>query len=183
MPLASTSPKAADAHRETVDRLVALGHRRIVHLSREERRKPTPGYLEKLFLDRLEHHGITTGDYNLPEWEESAEGLNALLESLFNYTAPTAMIIDGYVLYNAVRSYLGNHGILVPDQVSLVCSEYDPSFDWCLPKVAHLTWDSGPIIRRVVKWTDNMSRGREDHRKSSTKARLVLGDTIGPARK
>jgi hypothetical protein len=44
----------------------------------------------------------------------------------------------------------------------------------------HITWDCNPIINRVVKWADNISRGKDDRRKTSSKARLVLGGTIGP---
>ncbi len=90
------------------------------------------------------------------------------------------MVIDGPVLFNAVRSYLGNHGILVPDHVSLICTDPDPTFMWCLPAVTHMDWDSRPLIRRVVKWVDNISKGKDDRRKTSTKAKLILGGTMGP---
>ncbi len=179
--LAGTAPKKGGAHDEAVDRLVALGHQRIVFLVREDRRKPKPGFLEQLFLQRLESHGIKIGAYHLPDWEESVEGLQSMLDSLFQHTPPTAMMIDGPPLFHAVRHYLGNHGILVPDDVSLICTDPDPNFEWCLPTIAHVTWDNGPIVRRIVKWMENISQGKEDRRKSSTKARLVIGGTMGPA--
>lgn len=179
--LASTSPKKAEVYTEVVDRLVELGHTRIVHLVREERRKPAPGLLERLFLERLEKHGIQAGAYNLPDWEESPASLYALMESLFQHTPPTAMLIDGSVLYHAVRSYLSNHRIIVPDQISLICTDPDPSFEWCLPTVTHMDWDSRAMIQRVFKWADNISRGKDDRRKTSQKAHLVTGGTIGPA--
>lgn len=183
VPLASTSPKRAGVYVELVEKLVGLGHRRIVHLSREERRKPTPGFLERLFLDELEKHGILTGAYNLPDWKETAEGLRSLLDSLFRHSPPTAMVIDGAAMFSATRNHLARRGILAPEHVSLVCCDPDPVFDWDIPAVTHMTWDHQPLIRRVVKWADNISRGKADHRKSSVPARLVLGGTIGPVPK
>ena len=97
--LASISPKKAGVYAEVVKRLVEMGHRRIIHLVREDRRKPTPGFLERLFLDELEKHGIHTGAYHLPDWKDSAEGLQDLLNSLFRHTSPTAMLIDGALLF------------------------------------------------------------------------------------
>jgi len=39
---------------------------------------------------------------------------------------------------------------------------------------------SETMIKRLVNWANNVSRGKHDRRKSATKARLVLGGTIGP---
>lgn len=179
VPLASIAPKKAEAFIEGIERLVKLGHRRIVYLVREERRKPTPGFMERLFLEQLEIHGIQAGVYNLPDWEESPEGLQALLSSLLELTPPTAMIIDGSVLYHAVRSHLGNKGFSVPDDISLICTDPDPSFPWCTPAVTHIEWDFQPFVQRVVKWVDNISLGKDDRRKSSMKSKLVVGGTMG----
>lgn len=76
------------AYAEVVERLVNLGHRRIVNLVREERRKPTPGFLDRFFLEQLRNHGIQTGPYHLPDWEDTPEGLQHLLDSLFQHTPP-----------------------------------------------------------------------------------------------
>ncbi len=68
IPIASAAPNKTSALLELVDRLVGLGHRRIVMLGREDRRKPTLGAVEQEYLTRLESHGIRTGAYNLPDW-------------------------------------------------------------------------------------------------------------------
>jgi DNA-binding LacI/PurR family transcriptional regulator len=179
VPLASTSPKKADALLELVDRLVDLGHRRIVLLTRHERRKPTPGFLEQLFLDRLVQRGIPTGSYNLPDWNDDPEGFRRILDSLFDRTPPTALLISQPMLFFATVQHLATRGISAPQHVSLACMDGDTTFNWALPKVTHITWDFDPIINRVVKWADNISCGQDDRRKSSSMARLVLGGTIG----
>lgn len=179
--MASTSPRAADAIAELVQRLVDWGHRRIVYLVREERRKPTPGFLENYFLEQLKSHGIAAGAYNLPDWEDSPEGVQQLLIDDYKVSPPTAYLISGPQLFTAVRNLLADRGILAPRQVSLICTDPDLTFEWCLPQVSHITWDAKPLLRRVVHWVNNISRGKEDRRKTSHKARLVIGGTMGPA--
>jgi len=56
------------------------------------------------------------------------------------------------------------------------------SFDWCDPGITHIAWESRPVINRVVKWADNIGRGKNDRQKKAVKVKLVLGGTVGPAR-
>jgi DNA-binding LacI/PurR family transcriptional regulator len=181
VPMAGGFLKKLDAVLELLDRLVDLGHRRIVLLAREERRKPTPGFMEQTFLDRLAERGIHTGSYNLPDWDDNPGGLCRILDSLFAHTPPTALIIDEPTVFFATMQHLATLGISAPRHVSLACMDGDTTFNWALPEITHITWDFNPVINRVVKWADNVSRGKEDRRKSSSKASLVLGGTIGPA--
>ncbi len=179
-PLASLTLQKAEALIELADRLVNLGHRRIVILAREERRKPTPAYLEQVFLDRLEERGIPTGAYNLPDWGGSPREFRRVLDSLFRHTPPTALIVDQPSLCVAVLQHLSRLKLTAPEDVSLACTDMSDSFEWCDPSIAHIAWESRPVINRVVKWADNISRGREDRRKTASKVRLVPGGTIGP---
>ena len=179
-PLASLSLQKAEALTELADRLVDLGHRRIVILAREERRKPTPAYLEQVFLDRLEERGIPTGPYNLPDWGDSPKEFCQILDSLFRHTPPTALIVDQPSLCVAVLQHLSRLKLTAPTDVSVACTDMSDSFEWCHPSIAHVAWDSRPVINRVVKWADNIGRGKDDRRKIVSKVRLVSGGTIGP---
>lgn len=179
--LAGTSPKKGPALTKIVERLVELRHRRIVMLAREDRRKPVPGFLEQVFFRELKAHGIESGpEYNLPDWEETTEGFHALLDRLFQYTPPTALLISEVPLFIAARDHLARRGILAPDDVSLICHNPDPCFAWCQPPVSHIRWDSKPLVRRIVKWADNIARGKNDRRISTVKAEFVEGGTVGP---
>jgi len=181
VPLASTSPRKAGAVQELVDRLAGMGHRRIVMLAREERRKPSPGYLEQLYLKRLGENHIKTSAYNLPEWGDGPEELGRVLDSLFLHTPPTAIILGQPSLYFSAANHLARLGITAPEKVSLACTDDNPLFDWCRPAITHISWDSPPLIKRVVKWVENISRGKDDRRKTANEARLIIGGTIGPA--
>ena len=180
--LASISLEKPVALIELANRLVNLGHERIVILSRGERRSPTPAFLEQLILDRLEEHGIPTGSFNLPDWGDSPKEFHQLLDDLFKVTPPTALIVDQPSLCLAVFQHLSRLGISSPDDVSLACTDQSEFFEWCQPGITHITWETRPVINRVVKWADNISRGKDDQRKFTHKVRLVPGGTIGPSR-
>ncbi|MFK7910124.1 MAG: substrate-binding domain-containing protein [Akkermansiaceae bacterium] len=182
-PLASIAPKKANVLVELIDRLVDLGHRSIVMVTQEGRRKPDPGFFEKLFLECLEQRGIPTSSYNLPDWGNSPEELHKMLNSLFEYTPPTALIVDEPSICVGFLQSLSRLGITAPDDVSLACMDQSELLDWCEPSITHISWDPKSIVNRVVKWADNVSHGKEDRRKSTSKSKLVLGGTIGPARK
>lgn len=178
--IAGTGPDKMAALQSTVRRLLQLGHRRIVMLAREERRKPSPGLMERAFLDELEAFGIATGPYNLPDWEDSQEALYGRLDSLFRHTPPTALIIGEVPLFLAVERHLARLGFLAPKDVSLICLDPSSSMKWFQPMVTHINWDSEPMIRRIVRWANNVARGKNDRRQSFTNAEFMEGGTIGP---
>jgi DNA-binding LacI/PurR family transcriptional regulator len=181
LPIAGTKPDHVPAFAAATRHLVGLGHRRIALLARSERRLPDPGRAERAFLEELEVHGIRTGTYNLPDWEGSPESLHLCLESLFGATPPTALIVAEVPMFFAAQQFLGNRGLRVPQDVSLVCADAHRSFEWCRPSVAHIRWDHRPVVRRVVRWTNNVARGKDDRRQSFTKAKFVDGGTVGVA--
>lgn len=181
IPMAGSGPDKIPALREAVRSLTALGHRRIVLLTREERRKPGPAYFERTFLEELNAHGIHTGDYNLPNWANNTEDFHRCLDALFRHTPPTALLIDEYEPFIATQLHLAQHGILAPRDVSLVCTDPSPAFEWCRPSPAHIHWDADPMVRRVVSWASHVARGQIDCRQTSSPSRFIAGGTIGPA--
>lgn len=179
LPIAGTGPDIQAPFVVGVRRLLALGHRRIVVICRSERRRPTLGNAERAFLDELAAHGVAPGPYHLPEWEETREGLQELLASLFQVTPPTALIFDEAPLFAATQQFLARRGIQVPEEVSLFCTADDPTFEWCTPSVACIRWDARPVLRSIVRWASNVSRGKEDRRQTLTPAGFIPGGTIG----
>lgn len=178
--IAGVSIRTPDVYREAVRRLIALGHRKIVFLTRRERRKPTLGLSEQAFLEELELNGIKTGPYNLPEWEESIDGLHGCLDALMALTPPTAMIVSQPELFMAAYPHLLRRGFRVPEEISLICSGFDSSMSWCNPPISRLQAEPERIIQHVVHWATAVAGGRSDRKKSSIKARFVEGGTIGP---
>jgi DNA-binding LacI/PurR family transcriptional regulator len=182
LPIAGTAPDKVQPFAEFTRRLIKLGHRRISFLSRREIRLPKPALSISAFLDELETAGVVTGEFNLPDWEENPEGFKRCLDSLFEHTPPTALILDEPFLFNAGFHYLAQCGLRVPQDVSLICTDGSPEFSWCQPSVAHIRWDYRPVVRRIQRWANNVARGKDDRRQSFTKAKFVEGGTIGPVR-
>ena len=180
LPIAGVGPDHVAAGIVATRRLIELGHRRIVQMVRRNRRLPVPGKPERAILDEMAAHGITTGPFNLPDWEETGAGFHACLQELFRVTPPTALIIEEAPFMVAAIQFLGRRGLRVPEDVSLVCTDADPAFAFCEPTIAHIRWDGRPVVQRVVRWAANVSHGREDRRQTLTKAEFVEGGTVGP---
>jgi len=183
LPIAGAGPEKPPAFAEATRVLIELGHRRIVLLTRPRRRLPQPGASEQAFLDELEAHGLPVGDYNLPAWDETIRGFHGCLDSLFQVTPPTALIIEEAVFFTAAQQFLAQRRIRVPQDVSMICTDADPIFDWCQPPISHIRWDSNPVVRGIVRWATNVSRGKRDLGQSLTQAEFVHGGTIGPVTK
>jgi DNA-binding LacI/PurR family transcriptional regulator len=182
LPIAATGPDFGPPFRECTEELLRLGHRRIVMIARPQRRLPEPEHPETEFLEALEAHGIKTSDYHFPLWKSNdRDGMHACLQTLFGATPPTAMIVQEAKVFVAVQQFLAARGLSVPGDVSLVCPDGDALLDWQIPTAAQFKWDSAPWVRRAVRWTDNISRGKEDRRQVLYPARFVAGGTIGPA--
>lgn len=91
------------------------------------------------------------------------------------------MILDEPILYHAAHHHLAKRSLRVPEDVSLVCTDADPNLAWCEPRVAHIHWDHRPVVRRLVRWVNNVAAGKEDRRQSFTKAEFIEGGTVGVA--
>lgn len=178
--IASSGPDKSAAYAEVARSFASHGHQKIVLLARPQRRVPMPGHSERIFLRTLGEAGIQVSDYHFPIWEDSREGFRRCLESLFQVTPPTALIVQEAVLFGAVQQFLAERGIRVPHDVSLVCDDPDPTFAWRIPSVAHIRWDDEACVRRVVLWANNIASGKNDRRRVMTRSEFVPGDTIGP---
>ncbi len=202
--------------------LIEFGHRRIVFLTRRALRVPQQAPILQVFLDEMQAHGISTGAYNLPDWEEDLDGFHLLptnfpvfaanegacsgglrpsmptkkpsscrrcpphrryelLRNLFQHTPPTALIVDESIFLVAMMLFLLSRRLQVPEDVSLICTDNDPHFTWCRPSVAHIQWETAPVVRRALRWADNVARGKKDIRQKVVNAEFIEGGTIGPA--
>jgi DNA-binding LacI/PurR family transcriptional regulator len=180
LPIASLATLKSPAMAMALRRLVDLGHRRIVMMAREERRKPTPGLFERRFLDELERLEIEVGPYNLPDWENDRRSFHRCLDSLFRHTPPTAIFLSETALFFATIQYLSDKGLAAPRDLSLICMDDHPAFDWFEPEVSRLHTDTRRWVPRVVQWADNVAKGKKDRRETLIRAKFIEGRTIGP---
>ena len=179
IPIAAISPEKSPALTKATRHLIKLGHQRITLLCRKHLRGSNPTPFVSTMLKELENSGIKTSDFNLPEWQEDKKGFNEIMNSLFKITPPTAIIADEAFMYTAVLQYLAEIGLRVPKDVSLICTDNDANFEWCEPSVSHIRWESRPVVRRIVRWANNISLGKKDTRQSVVLSDFVLGGTTG----
>lgn len=181
--IAALGPNNIAVILEATRRLVELGHHRIVFLD-SLFNASEPGTTGSAFLDELSASGIDVGSFNLPGWEGGLEGLYPCLESLFQFTPPTAILASSRKTYYAILHFLLNRGIRVPQDISIVCIGGVPHFKQYKPLVSHSYWESSrPVVNRILRWINNISQGKEDTRQTSVKVEFIEGGTIGPVPK
>jgi DNA-binding LacI/PurR family transcriptional regulator len=99
---------------------------------------------------------------------------------LFKHTPPTALLLSEARLFIGAQQHLARMGLVAPRDISLMCDDPDVVFSWCNPPVSHIRWDSRPLVNRILRWADRVSRGVVDRRHRYTLAEFVEGGTIGP---
>lgn len=181
IPMASVANLKSPVLAEALRRLVDLGHRRIVLLTREERRKPVPGLMERRFLEELERLGVPVGAYNLPDWEDDKGSFQRCLEEVFRHTPPTALILSEPVFFFATQQFLTRRRLSVPEDVSMLALDDHPAFRWFVPEVSRIQTDARRWVERVVEWADHVASGREDRRETLIRSKFVQGETIAAA--
>lgn len=177
--IAATGSFAVPVTMDTVRRLCQLGHRRIVCLKAGSLRKNLP--FRRTLFSTLEEAGIKASNYNLPDWEETAEGLHQLLDSLFQVSPPTALIVASPVWMQGVLSFLALRGLKTPDDVSLVCERYDPGLAWCRPKITHFQHDDDGALRILRRWMKGVIDSKPYTKQTLLPVKVVEGGTVGPA--
>jgi DNA-binding LacI/PurR family transcriptional regulator len=183
LPVACHGVRIAPAIESAVNRLVALGHRRIVMLIQTLVRQPRPIPSVEFYLSLLEAHGIPTSEYNLPHFDETPASLEHRLDTLFRITPPTAVLAYDPCFTAAVLSFLSGRGLRVPRDVSVISMTMDPIFRLNVPPVDHFSMPSQELVARISRWVNGVAKGRPDRRQVIFDAMYVPGGTVGPVKK
>ena len=101
-----------------------------------------------------------------------------MLSALFRLTPPTALLVAEPAHAIAVLGFVGQRGIQIGRDLSLVCMINDPTFAWRHPPLAHFDWDTAPVIRRIVRWAGAVARGRVDKKRMVSPATFIPGGTV-----
>ena len=182
LPIASVTTDVAQALTDATRRLIALGHRRIVLVGPRHWRQPVAAKPVRRFTETMVSAGLACGAYNIPEWEETPEGYERLLESLFRLTPPTALIVPDAAQTVATMVFLAKRGLSVPGDVSLVTECSDQSFSWCREKPACFERDESLTVRQVSRWIGAVAAHKtEETRHVEFHAAFREGFTIGLA--
>jgi len=178
LPIAGVGVDMTQAIREIMQRLFALGHHRIVTLSRQERRKAKRDRVRKIFVEELRSQGISVGSYNEPDWEETPEGLHRCLKELFQVSPPTAILVQDWVLLPGIMNFLSHQRGPALRKVALIYLDYHSCFDWCTPVIPHIQWEPSAVIGRVVRWIDGVAKGKGSQRQDMIPVKFVGGEVL-----
>jgi DNA-binding LacI/PurR family transcriptional regulator len=181
LPVAGAGVDILPPIRSAIRHLTSLGHRRIVLIAPPQWREPKPSRSLQAYFNELTAQGITPSEYHAPDWDQSAAGLHALLDSLFRVTPPTALLVVEPPRVLATLQFLNQRRLRVPQDVSFVCLGQDQMFHWCHPPLAHLRYDLQLPARRIVKWVSAVALGKHDQEFELFPAEIDFGGSIGPA--
>ena len=98
--------------------------------------------------------------------------------STWNVAEPRAA---AFLMLMSLQQYPLRNGLLVPEDLSVICPDRDPAFAWCKPEVSHIQWDYRPLVHQILRWTKQVAKGRDDREQTLFLADFIEGGTIGPA--
>jgi DNA-binding LacI/PurR family transcriptional regulator len=183
LPIAGSALDTASPIDEVTRHLISLGHRRIVMLVNSSNRIPIPGRMPRRFIQTLADAGIVADSYHLPDWEESPQGLQTLLKSLFLLTPPTALIAGQPYHINGILSFLNQRGLVTPQDLSLVAVFLTGSLEWCQPPLAHFRWRRELFTREIARWVQGVARGCPHRKQKLIPCEFVPSESIACPRR
>lgn len=177
--MAGAANATYEAMAHAVRHLTTLGHRRIVKI---DQLNSSQNLTVERFVQGLAEAGITANEYHLPAWENTPDGLQTLLESLFHLTPPTALVVTEANHLQGIYSFLNRRGLQVPRDISLVLIFNAPSSEWCRPAIAHFALETRPITKSALRWVGSIAMGRPHTKQDFFDAKFVPGGSIAPPR-
>lgn len=179
LPVAGSVGDIHPALKQAIDELTQLGHRKIVAICPSRWKHPELIPTARFLLDSLCAKGIPVGNYNLPDWTESPEGLENLLESMFRVTPPTALLLVEPAHAVGVLSFLSRKRLRVPDDVSLLTTMIDPIQEWHMPPLTKVLSPIEPHVGHIRRWLANISSGKVWHDQRTITLGLLKGGSFG----
>jgi DNA-binding LacI/PurR family transcriptional regulator len=149
------------AIQEATRHLMSLGHRRIAYLAPPLLREPTISASGQAFLDELNRRGqVASQAYHVPTFSSDPQGIESALKEMFRVTPPTALIVGLHSYHLSVLGFLRQNNLRVPEDVSVIAGYMDAKLEWMLPRQAHFQLQMDKIVRRIVKWVEDILRGK-----------------------
>jgi LacI family transcriptional regulator len=133
--------------REAIDALVALGHRSFGYLGAD----PHDVALDAI-CDALAQHGLRLPDDRLWFAQETPEGgFHAAERILQSDSLPTALLVRTDLLAIGAMQAFQQHGIRIPEDLSLVGHDDLPIAQWLVPPLSTIRIDYASVGSAVVE--------------------------------
>ena len=144
--------------RHAAGSMLRLGHRRIGFLTQQSERA---GDLESEagFADGLQCSGHPDVRPTIAHHDGTVPGALRRLEAMLSRPArPTAILVAKPHFYLTTVAYLAQHGLRVPQDVSLICRDSDTFLRYLTPSVASYSFSSKLYARRLFSLTLALTR-------------------------
>ncbi|MEM7394041.1 MAG: substrate-binding domain-containing protein, partial [Verrucomicrobiota bacterium] len=172
---------------QIVERLVALGHSRIVTLVPPLWQHPGEDARPELSIrEAYQDHGIKASRFHLARFEEGKAGLWRTLEGLFSVTPPTAIILPGPQVALGLFSFCLHHRIRIPRDLSVACLNDGPGLYFAKPSIARIEFDTEKFSGAIAREISRLFKRDETSRPPaviSSPGRLNPGASLAPPAK
>ncbi|MCF7732493.1 MAG: substrate-binding domain-containing protein [Akkermansiaceae bacterium] len=170
------------AIRDATNSLMDLGHERIIYLLHNA----YGVQMIQPFHASLTARGVAWKDsYNVLRWQDDPANLFPLLERLFaSAKPPTAFITLGIRNLLPLLTWTGQHGIRVPDDISIIEILSDPMLDFIYPPITHYIFRHDKLNQAVVKLVLRVAQaGQPQDVAAMIPMFLVPGRSVAPPRR
>lgn len=161
--------------------LLGLGHRQLAMLAPKSRR---PGDLESEagFIEGVRQSRHQDADVRVIHHDGTVGGVaNALRRMLKLEPAPTALLITHPYFYLAAATRLAQHGVRVPEQMSLILRDDDPFLDYLAPVPARYVVRPHLLAKSLLRPVLEILEGHAvTVRSGRLMPEFVRGESVGP---
>ena len=160
--------------------LLALGHRRIVY----PLHNAYGVQMVAPFRAVLEEHGVEWNEhFHAPVWKDHVENFFPVLARMFaSAKPPTAFLTLGVRNLLPVLTWLGHHGLRVPEDVSLIEMIDDPLMEYLCPPVTRYFLDRDKVCHAAVDLALRVAQaGKPFDEARMIPMRRFEGRSTGPA--
>ncbi len=167
------------AIRDAAKSLLALGHRRIVY----PLHNAYGVQMVATFRTVLEEHGVLWNEsFHAPIWKDHATNFFPVLARMFaSAKPPTAFLTLGVRNLLPVLTWLGHHGLRVPEDVSLIDMIDDPLLEFLYPPVTRYYLNRDKVCHAAVDLALRVARaGKPFDEARMIPMRRLEGRSTGP---
>ncbi len=137
------------AIREATRSLLDLGHERIVYPIHNA----YGVQMVEPFREVLEAHGLEWKEsFHAPRWKDHAANWYPMLERLLGSSRPpTAFLTLGVRNLLPLMTWLGHHGLRIPEDISIIHMLDDPILEHIYPPLTHYRLNRDKLCRTTVE--------------------------------
>ena len=144
--------------RHAVGQFAALGHRRIVLLS-GDRKLSAEIETEEGFMEGRAVCNLTPEQCAIVRFDGSIADMTRTFARLFlAREKPTGILTDGSMEGVTALTWLLKNGLRVPEDVSLICRDWDTVVDHAVPRLTCYRYQRHMLVNRACRWVFRLAR-------------------------